>query len=69
MSASFNTWCNEFLFLIILNSLFTDSLNFPSVFVHGLIQLLFNVMNPIKIINQVWLGLILDELYELWFYF
>ena len=46
-------------FLIILNSLFTDSLHFPSAFIHGLIQLFFNVMNRIKIINQVWLGLIL----------
>ena len=50
--------CNESLFLIILNSLFTYSLHFPSVFTHGFIQLFFNVMNWIKIINQVWLGLL-----------
>ena len=50
---------NELLFLIILNSLFIDSLHFPSVFTYGFIQLLFDVMNQIKIINQVlWLGLI-----------
>ena len=41
------------LFLIILNLLFTDSLHFLSVFTHGFIQLFFNVMNRIKIINQV----------------
>ena len=46
------------LFLIILNSLFTDSLHFLSVFTHGFIQLFFNVMNQIKTINQVWLGVI-----------
>ena len=40
------------LFLIILNSLFTDSLHFISVFTNGFIQLFFNVMNRIKIINQ-----------------
>ena len=40
-----------------LESFFTDSLHFPSLFTHGFIQLLFNVMNRIKIINQVWLGL------------
>ena len=52
-------WCNGSLFLIILNSLFTDSSDFPSVFTHGFIQLLFNIaMNRIKIINQVWLGLL-----------
>ena len=45
--------CDELLSLIILNSLFTDSLHFLSVFTHGLIQLFFNVMNRIKIINQV----------------
>ena len=45
--------CNESLFLIVLNSFFNDSLHFPSVFTHGLIQLFFNVMNRIKIINQV----------------
>ena len=50
-------WFNESLFLIILNSLFTDSLHLASVFTHGFIQLFFNVMNWIKIINQVWLGL------------
>ena len=50
-------WCNESLFLIILNSLFTDSLHFPSVFTHGFIQLFLNVMNRIKIINQEWIGL------------
>ena len=44
---------NESLLLIILSSLFTDSLHFPSVFTHGFIQLFFNVMNPIKIINPV----------------
>ena len=44
--------CNELLFLDILNSLFTYSLHFPSVFTHGFIQLFFNAMNPIKIINQ-----------------
>ena len=43
--------------LIILNSLVTDSLHFPSVFINGLIQLFFNVMDRIKIINQMWLGL------------
>ena len=51
------TWCNELFFLIILNSLFTDLLHFLSVFTHRFIQLLFNVMNRIKIINQVWLGM------------
>ena len=45
--------CNESLFLIILNSLFADLLHSPSVFTHGFIQLFFNVMNCIKIINQV----------------
>ena len=50
-------WCNKLLFLFILDSLFTDSLNFLSVFTHGFIQLFFNVMNRIKIINQVWLEL------------
>ena len=45
--------CNELLFLTNLNSLFTDSTHFPSVFTHGFIQLFFNVMNRIKIINQV----------------
>ena len=39
------------LFLIILNSLFTDSLHFISVFTNGFIQLFFNVMNRIKIIK------------------
>ena len=34
--------------LIILNSLFTDSLHFPSVITHGFIELFFNVMNRIK---------------------
>ena len=38
---------------IILNSLFTDSLHFPSIFTHGFIQLFFKVMNRIKITNQV----------------
>ena len=47
------SWCNQSLFLIILNSLFTDSSHFPSVFTHGFIQLFFNAMNRIKIINQV----------------
>ena len=53
--------CNELFFLIILNSLFTDSLHFSSVFTHGhgFIQLFFNVMNRIKIINQVQLGLLI----------
>ena len=52
-------WCNESLFLIILNSLFTDSLHFPTVFTHGFIQSFFNVaMNRMKIINQVLLGLL-----------
>ena len=50
--------CNELLFFIILNSSFTESLHFPSVFTHGFIQLLFNVMNWIKIITQAWLGLL-----------
>ena len=45
--------CNESIFLIILNSLFTDSLHFPSVFTQRFIELFFNVMNRIKIINQV----------------
>ena len=53
-------WCNESLFLITLNSLFTDSLHFFSVFTHGFIQFFFNVMNRIKIIIKVWLGLIID---------
>ena len=51
-------WCNELLFLIILNSLFTDSLHLPFVFKRAFIQLFFNVINRIKIINQVWLGLL-----------
>ena len=51
-------WCNESYFLLILNSLFIDSLHFPSIFTHRVIQLFFNIMNRIKIINQVWLGLI-----------
>ena len=38
-------------FAIILNSLFTDSLHFPSVFTHGFIQLFVNVMNRMKINN------------------
>ena len=48
-------------FLIILNSLFTDSLHFLSIFTHGhgFIQLFFNVMNRIKINNQVQLGLLI----------
>ena len=46
-------WCNESIFLIILNSLFTDSLHFRSVLIHGFIQLFFNVMIQIKITNQV----------------
>ena len=50
-------WCNELLPFIILNSLFTDSLHCPSVFTHEFIQLFVNVMNRIKIIKQVWLGL------------
>ena len=63
---TFIIWCNELLSLIILN-LFTDSLHFPSVFIHGLIQLFFNVINRIKIINQVWLGLIkkVVKIYEI----
>ena len=52
-------WCNGSLFPIILNSLLTDSLQFPPAFTHGFIQLFFNVMNRIKIINQVWLWLLL----------
>ena len=48
--------CDELLFLIILNSLITDLLHFLSVFTHGFIQLFFNVMNRIKIINQVQLA-------------
>ena len=39
------------LFFIILNSLFTDSLHFPSVFTHEFTQLFFNAMNWIKIIK------------------
>ena len=54
---SFIIWCNKLLFSIVLNSLFTDSLHFLSVFTHGFVQSFFNVMNRIKIINQVWLGL------------
>ena len=50
-------WCNKLLFPIVLNSLFTDSLHFLSVFTHGFVQSFFNVMNRIKIINQVWLVL------------
>ena len=53
-------WCDELLFLIILNSLFTDSIHFPSAFAHGFIQLFFNVMNRTKIINQVWSGLLIN---------
>ena len=65
-------WCNELLFLIISNSLFTDSLHFPYVFTRGLIQLFFSVMNQIKIINQVWLisfiyDIINESLIKLWF--
>ena len=45
--------CNDLLFLIILNSLFADSLHFPSVFAHEFIQ-----MNRIKIISEAWLGLL-----------
>ena len=58
--------CNESLFLIILNSLFTDSLYFPSFSTHGFIQLFFNLMNRIKIINQVWLGLFRDIFVQLY---
>ena len=36
----------------------TDSLHFSSVSPHGFTQLIFNVMNRIKIINQVLLGLL-----------
>ena len=50
-------WCNKLLFSIVLNSLFTDSLHFLSVFTHGFVQSFCNVMNRIKIINQVWLVL------------
>ena len=46
-------YCNESFFLIVLNKLFTDSLHLHPVFKHGFIQLVFNVMNRIKIINQV----------------
>ena len=47
------------LFLIILNSLFTDLLHFSSIFKHGFIQLIFHVMNQINIINQVtWTNII-----------
>ena len=53
------------LFLVILNSLFTDSLHFPSVFIHGLIQLFFNVKNRIKIITKVRLGLILGQVFPI----
>ena len=45
-------------FLIILHLLFTDSLQFISVFTHEFIQLFINIRNRIKIINQVWLGLL-----------
>ena len=55
-------WCNELLCFIILNLLFTDSLHFPYVFTHGFIKLFFNVMNQIKIINQVLLGLLYNIL-------
>ena len=34
------------------SSLFDDSLHFPSVFTYGFIQLFYNVINWIKIINQ-----------------
>ena len=54
-------WCNEYLFIIILNSLFTDTLHFLSVISYWFIQLFFNVMSQIKIINQVWLGLLERE--------
>ena len=54
-------WCNEYLFIIILNLLFTDTLHFLSVISYGFIQLFFNVMSQIKIINQVWLGLLERE--------
>ena len=59
-------WWNESLFLYILNTLFTGLLHFPSVFTHGFIPLLFNVMNRIKIINQTWLGLIFSKLVISW---
>ena len=62
---SFIIGCNELLFLVILNSLFTDSLHFPSVFIHGLIQLFFNVQNRIKIITKVRLGLILGQVFPI----
>ena len=45
--------CYESLFLIILNSLFTDPLHCLSVLTHGFIELFFNVMNRIEIINQL----------------
>ena len=45
-------WCNKLLFLIILISLLTDSLHFPSVFKHDFIQLFFNIITRMKIINQ-----------------
>ena len=53
LSLSLILWCNESLSLVILNSLFANLLHFPSVFTHGFIQLFFNVMDQIKIINQV----------------
>ena len=56
-------WCNESIFLVILNSLFNDSLYFPFVFTHAFIQLIFNVMNRIKIINQGWLELFIKLSY------
>ena len=57
----------ELLLIVILNSLFTDSLHFPTVFTHGFIQLFFNVTNRIKIINQVWLGLLYQVLLKTYY--
>ena len=54
---TFIIWCNELLFLIILKFTIYWFITFSSVFTHRFIQLFFNVMNRIKIINQVWLGL------------
>ena len=45
--------CNELLFLIVWDSLFTDSLHFPCVVTHAFIQSFFNVINRIKMINEV----------------
>ena len=53
--------CNELLFLIILNSLFIDSLNFPSVFTYEFIRLFFSVVNRCDL---GYFQLCVNQLYE-----